>query len=62
VGSGRVVVEAQLRPTEDEAKVMQAILNVFDPDEMEKIDMGDYTLIRASSSRLSSLSKLHLAA
>jgi hypothetical protein len=59
VGSGRVVVEAQLRPTEDEARVMQAILNVFDPDEVEKIDMGDYTLIRASSPRLSSLSKLH---
>ncbi len=59
MGTGRVVVEAQLRPTEDEHKVMQSILNVFDPDIVEKVDMGDYVLIRASSGRLTSLQKLH---
>ncbi len=59
MGSGRVVVEAQLRPTEDEGKVMQSILNVFDPDTVEKVDMGDYVLIRAVSERISSLQKLH---
>lgn len=59
MGAGRVVVEAQLRPTEDEGKVMQSILNIFDPDTVEKIDMGDYVLIRASSERLTSLQKLH---
>ena len=59
MGAGRVVVEAQLRPTEDEGKVMQSILNIFDPDTVEKIDMGDYVLIRAYSERLTSLQKLH---
>ncbi|MGC9210457.1 MAG: RNA-binding domain-containing protein [Acidilobus sp.] len=38
---------------------MQAILNIFEPDHVEKLDMGDYILIRASSNSLTSLAKLH---
>ncbi|MGC9071552.1 MAG: RNA-binding domain-containing protein [Acidilobus sp.] len=59
MGAGKVVVEVQVRPTEDEAKVMQAVLNVFEPAIVEKIDMGDHLLIRATSNSLSSLAKLH---
>ncbi len=59
MGSGKIVVEAELRPTEDESKVMKAIENLFEPENVERIQMGDYELIRATSSSLASLSRLH---
>jgi len=56
---GKVIVEAELRPTEDEEKVLKAISNVFEAEQLEILDQGDYKLIRGYSSTLRSLMKLH---
>ncbi|MFP3219342.1 MAG: RNA-binding domain-containing protein [Acidilobus sp.] len=59
MGSGEVVVEAEVRPTESEDKVLRAIYNVFEPERVEKVQVGDHEIIRARATSLSSLLKLH---
>lgn len=61
MGRGRVYAEVELRPTEDEDKVLRALLNVFEPQSIEKVDMKDYVLIRGYSDSLLSLQRLHRA-
>ncbi|MGC8573236.1 MAG: RNA-binding domain-containing protein [Caldisphaera sp.] len=57
--NGRIIVEAELRPTEDEEKVIKAINNVFTYKDMEIIDQGEYKVIRCFSDSYDSLRKLH---
>ncbi|QKQ99424.1 hypothetical protein GWK48_02570 [Metallosphaera tengchongensis] len=54
----RVVVTAELRPSEDEDKVRVAMFNFFTPEAV-KVEEGKYSLLVAESRTLSSLSKLH---
>ncbi len=55
----RVVVEADIRPTEDEEKVIQAIRNFFDPDTVSiEGDPGYTRRIIAVSYTLASLERL----
>ncbi|AFZ71160.1 hypothetical protein Calag_1456 [Caldisphaera lagunensis DSM 15908] len=57
--NGKIIVEAELRPTEDEEKVIKAINNVFTCENMEITDQGDYKIIRCSSNSYKSLNKFH---
>jgi len=54
-----VKVEAEVRPTEDENKVKQAILNVFIPEHVEIEVRGKSKVIVAKAYSLKSLTKLH---
>lgn len=54
-----ITVEAEIRPTEIERKVKQAILNVFTPDHIEIEERGNIKIIVAKSYSLSSLQNLH---
>ncbi len=56
-----VIVEAEIRPTEDEEKVLKAITNIFDVDKVEILDSGISRVVVASSNNITSLSKLHKA-
>ncbi len=57
---GRVVVEAEVRPTENEAKVMAAIENIVNPDEVRVEDLGGgVRLIVAESRGLHGLLKMY---
>lgn len=56
----RVRVEAEVRPTEDVEKIKRAVLNVFTPDHVEVVDLGNgYQLVVAESYSLHGLVKLH---
>ena len=56
----RIRVEAEARPTEDVEKVKRAILNVFTPDSLEVMDLGnEYRLVVAEAYSLRGLMKLH---
>ncbi|MDP8002623.1 MAG: RNA-binding domain-containing protein [Caldisphaera sp.] len=56
---GKITVEAELRPTEDEEKVIKTITNFFTPESLEILDQGDYKIIKAYSNSFKSLIKLH---
>lgn len=56
----RVVVRAEIRPSEDDDKVKVAIANFFTFKSLH-IDQDRYRVIVAESDELSSLSKLHRA-
>lgn len=53
----RIVVEAEVRPTESIEKVKSAILNIIDPEDIE-VEGGEYKRIIAVSSSLQSLERL----
>lgn len=54
-----IVVEAEVRPTEDVEKVKKAVFAVITPDEVEVLDVGGFLkVIRAKSSRVESLEPL----
>ncbi len=55
----RIRVEAEIRPTEDEGRVKQAVLNVFEPTVTEIVGKGRYRRLVAESRTLRSLEKLH---
>lgn len=55
----KIRVEAEIRPTEDENKVKQAILNIFTPDSIEYEIRGNIKIIIAKAYSLKSLVKLH---
>ena len=58
--AARVVVEAEVRPTESLDKVMRAIQNFFDPDEVRVEDVGGgVKVVVAVSYGLAGLTKLH---
>ncbi|MFP3228385.1 MAG: RNA-binding domain-containing protein, partial [Caldisphaera sp.] len=59
MGNGKIIVEAELRPTEDEEKVIKAINNVFTYENMEIMDQGEYKVIRCYSNSYNSLRKFH---
>lgn len=55
----RIVVEAEVRPTEDPDKVLKAIQAFFDPDTVRIEDLGSTRILVAESGSLRSLEKLH---
>jgi Uncharacterized protein conserved in archaea len=57
----KVVVETEIRPTEDEERVLRAVTNIFDAEKVEIIDFGASRILVASSNSVSSLLKLHRA-
>jgi len=59
VDDGEIVVEAEVRPTEDPLKVEMAIRNIMDPDSVDFEDIGNSRLIIARSRSLKALVKLH---
>ncbi len=54
-----VIVEVEVKPTEDIEKVKKALLNVFDPQNMKIEDRMGRKFIVATSSKSHSLKKLH---
>lgn len=61
MGEVRVVVEAEVRPTEDYEKVLEAVKAFFEPDSLRIEKAGRSTIIVAQSGSLMSLEKLHQA-
>ncbi|MCC6060938.1 MAG: hypothetical protein LM578_05365 [Desulfurococcaceae archaeon] len=57
----KVVVEAEIRPTEDEDKVLKAITNFFDVEKIETVHMGGTRILVVTSNNLACLAKLHRA-
>lgn len=57
----RVIVEAEIRPTEDDDKVLRALTNFFDATNVEIVDTGRSKIIVMTSDSLTSLFKLHKA-
>jgi len=56
-----IIVESEIRSTEDESKVLKAITNFFDAEKIEVLDSGGSKVVVATSSNVLSLSKLHRA-
>ena len=56
---GRVVVEVEVRPTEDPEKVKAAILNIIDPDEIRWEELGNTKILIAEARSLRGLTKFH---
>ena len=61
MGEVRVVVEAEVRPTEDYDKVLEAVKAFFEPDALRVERAGRSTVIVAVSESIMSLEKLHQA-
>ncbi|MEB3861813.1 MAG: hypothetical protein GSR84_06300 [Desulfurococcales archaeon] len=55
----RVVVEAEVRPTEDPDKVLKAVESFFTPDTVRVEDIGSTRILVAEAGSLRSLEKLH---
>lgn len=55
----RVIVEVEVRPTEDRDKVLRAVLNIIDPETVrsEPVGKGEVLILEASS--LAALAKLY---
>lgn len=56
---GRVVVEAEIRPTEDPDKVRRAVENIIDPNEVRVEELAGTKILIAESRGLHGLAKLH---
>jgi predicted RNA binding protein with dsRBD fold (UPF0201 family) len=56
---GKVVVEVEVRPTEDPEKVEKAIRNIFDPEIIDWETIGNSKFLIARSNTLKSLIKLY---
>ncbi|MEM2421324.1 MAG: RNA-binding domain-containing protein, partial [Acidilobaceae archaeon] len=54
-----IVVEAEVKPTEDVDKVLKAITTIIDPESIETLNLGKSTVIVAKSKNIVSLAKLH---
>ncbi len=55
-----VRVEAEIRPTEDEEKVIKAVKNVIDVENLRIVDAGrGYRLLVGESNSVNSLKKMH---
>ena len=57
----RVIVEAEVRPSEDKEKVLQAMLNFFDFEKIREEKVGLSIVIIGESSTLKSLLRFHKA-
>ncbi|EZQ06932.1 MULTISPECIES: RNA-binding domain-containing protein [Acidianus] len=57
----KIVVTAELRPSEDQDKVIKAIVNFFDFEMISKEKGGEWEIIVGNSTTLRSLVKLHRA-
>jgi len=57
----RVVVEVEVRPSEDKDKVLQAMLNFFDFERISEEKVGISLVIIGESSTLRSLMRFHRA-
>ncbi|MEM0373047.1 MAG: RNA-binding domain-containing protein [Sulfolobaceae archaeon] len=57
----KIIVKVELRPSEDENKVINTIKNFFDFERIRKEKYGFYELIIAESSNLYSIIKVHKA-
>ncbi len=55
----KIRVEVEIRPTEDERKVKKAVLNVFEPEKINIINIGERRLLVAEANSYYSLLKLH---
>ncbi|MCE4603836.1 MAG: hypothetical protein F7B20_02580 [Aeropyrum sp.] len=55
----RVIVEAEVRPTEDREKVLKAVKNIIEPDIVRFERVGRVEVLVAESNSLSSLARLH---
>jgi len=55
----KIRVEVEIRPTEDEKKVKKAVLNVFEPEKINIINIGERRLLVAEANSYYSLLKLH---
>ncbi len=53
----RLIVEVQMRPTEDQEKIIKALTNLFDLDDIKVEDGGKYKKIVGVSEKVSSLKK-----
>ncbi len=56
----KIVVEAEIRPTEDEEKVKKAVLNFFTPSNIRVEERGRRKVLIAEADRPEALQKLHL--
>ncbi len=52
-------VKTELRPTEDEAKVIKALKNLFEFEKLEVIEGYPYKVVIGESKNIASLKKLH---
>lgn len=56
----KIIVTAEVRPSEDESKVLTAITNFFDYEKITREKRGDYIVVLVGESRtLKSLQKFH---
>lgn len=55
----KIIVEAEIRPTEDEEKVKKAVLNLFTPSIIRVEDRGRYKVLVAEANGPEALHKLH---
>ena len=55
----KIVVKAEIRPTEDEEKVKKAILNFFTPSSIKVEERGQWRVLIAEADRPEALQKLH---
>lgn len=56
---GKIVVEVEIRPTEDPKKVEAAIRKFFNPEVIEWEELGNSKILVAKSRSMRSLEKLH---
>ncbi|MDH5815983.1 MAG: RNA-binding domain-containing protein [Candidatus Nezhaarchaeota archaeon] len=55
----KIVVEVEIRPTEDEEKVKRAVLNFFTPSNIRIEDRGRFRVLIAEANEVEALQKLH---
>lgn len=56
----KIIVETEIRPTEDEERVKKAVLNLFNPSSIRIEDRGRYKVLVAEAGEPEALQKLHL--
>ncbi|MEM2534283.1 MAG: RNA-binding domain-containing protein, partial [Candidatus Nezhaarchaeales archaeon] len=54
-----IIVEAEIRPTEDEEKVKKAVLSFFTPSSIRVEDRGHCKVLIAEANKVEALRKLH---
>ncbi|MCS7140397.1 MAG: hypothetical protein N3F04_04810 [Candidatus Nezhaarchaeota archaeon] len=55
----KIIVRAEIRPTEDEEKVRTAVLNVITPSSLKIEDLGTGKILIAEAERPKALERLH---
>ena len=57
--ASRVVVETEVRPTEDKNRVLKAVLRIIEPGNIKEETLGDSLYIIVESDKISSLTRLY---